>query len=72
MDNFQLYDNVENEDNLLVVMKTYEAPLQFLKEIGDELKSRNYEGKIIIDQLLHSGNTEERFIICSFSNNSFI
>ena len=43
-------------------MKTSEPPFDYLAEIEASLRERCYIGVVMIDELLHSGNTEERFI----------
>lgn len=72
MGNFDVFKVDDNMFELLVVMKTCEPPLDFLPEIGEYLKEIKYKGFIAIDQMLHSGNTEERFIVAFYDGEDFI
>lgn len=69
MDNFEII--VLKEKNILIVMKTGEPPFDFLEEMEVALTDINYKGDVIIDELLHSGNNDERFIIGYFDGNKF-
>ena len=62
MNNFDMIVISEKKENILVVMKTSEPPFDYLAEIEALLRERRYIGVVMIDELLHSGNTEERFI----------
>lgn len=68
------YDIVKLEDQnaILVIMHTCDSPFDYLPEIAWELKKLNYSGVVIFDELLHSGNNEERFINCVFNEEDFI
>ena len=61
----------DHNNNILVVMKTSEPPFDFLAEIEASLRDRRYIGAVMIDELLHSGNTEERFIYGYFNGREF-
>lgn len=56
---------------LLIQTLVSESPFDFLSEIQDELSSISFSGSVIIDELLHSGNNEERFIGCEFKDGAF-
>ena len=62
MNNFDMIVISEKKENILVVMKTSEPPFDYLAEIEALLRERRYIGVVMIDELLHSGDTEERFI----------
>ena len=62
MNNFDMIVIREEKENILVVMKTSEPPFDYLAEIEASLREKHYIGVVMIDELLHSGNTEERFI----------
>ena len=62
MNNFDMIVISEEKENILVVMKTSEPPFDYLAEIEASLREKHYIGVVMIDELLHSGNTEERFI----------
>ena len=68
METFEL---VEEKENILVVMKTSEPPFDYLAEIEASLREKHYIGVVMIDELLHSGNTEERFIQGYFDGAKF-
>lgn len=64
--------NLDDQDiKILVVMKTSDSPFDFVKELQEQLKMIGYSGLFIIDELLHSGNNEERFISGFFDGDSF-
>ena len=71
MNNFEIIKLNNEEDNILIVMKTSEPPFDFLSEMEEALRNIQYLGYVTIDELLHSGNTEERFIQGFFNGNSF-
>ena len=71
MNNFEIIKLNNVEDNILIVMKTSEPPFDFLSEMEEALRNIQYLGYVTIDELLHSGNTEERFIQGFFNGNSF-
>lgn len=71
MADFEIFQTEEREFGIVIVMKTCEAPLGYVSEISKCLKSFNYKGSVLIDQLLHSGNTGERFIGAMFDGERF-
>lgn len=71
MNTFDIIMVNEQKENILVVMKTSEPPFDFISEIESSLREKHYVGTVIIDELLHSGNTEERFIRGYFDGNKF-
>lgn len=64
--------NLTHSNSMLVIIKTSESPFQYINDIEKSLEDIGYEGNVIIDQLLHSGNNEERFIGCYITNNKFV
>lgn len=71
MNNFEII-KLNNEDvKILVVMKTSDSPFEFLDDIQEQLRELKFSGKVLIDELLHSGNTDERFIRGYFNGASF-
>lgn len=68
----KMYDIIKLE-NLeyagLVIMCNANSPIDSLSSIYTELKDKNVEGKILIDEILHVGNTDKRFISFEFRNN---
>ena len=69
MENFYM---IETDDrNIIILMCTCESPFDYLQEITKELNKISFTGTVIIDELLHSGNSEERFINGYFENGDF-
>lgn len=71
MKNFDII-TLEKQNIVLVLILDCESPFDHLQEIAEELKCNKYEGTVVFDELLHSGNNDERFIICNFADGSFI
>lgn len=71
MVNFDAIKMENSKFQIIIVMKTSEPPLDFLPEIAHFLKFNDFSGAIVIDQLLHSGNSNERFIGCYFDGKGF-
>ena len=71
MNNFDTIIISEETENVLVVMKTSEPPFDYLTEIEASLWERHDVGTVMIVELLHSGNTEVRFIHGYFDGNQF-
>lgn len=62
---------LEQQNTLLILICTCESPFTYLPEIKYELDKIGFSGTIIFDELLHSGNNEERFISCTFEGGNF-
>lgn len=71
MKNFDII-TLEKQNIVLVLILDCESPFHYLQEIGEELKRNKYMGTVIFDELLHSGNNDERFIICNYAEGDFI
>lgn len=71
MKNFEIVNLNEEVAKILVVMKISESPFDFAADIQEQLKMIGFCGIIVIDELLHSGNNEERFISGFFDGNTF-
>ena len=56
-----IFTSGESFDALVTICNS-DAPLQYLANIEKELINRNFTGSILIDQILHVGNSDERFI----------
>ncbi len=70
MENFSII-RLNTNNKILILIKTCESPFEYIKEISDELSEMRFDGTVIIDELLHSGNNFERFITCKFQNDEF-
>lgn len=69
----KMYDVIKLEDseyNSLVIMCNANSPIDYLSSIYTELKEKNAHGKIIIDEILHVGNTNKRFISFELDSNA--
>ena len=71
MNNFEILKIDDEKYNILVVMKTYEAPFLYLMELATVLKKLEYIGVVLIDELIHSGNNNDRFIKGYFDGDNF-
>lgn len=61
---------LENEPlySYLVIMCTSHSPYDYINDISQKLDTSK-SGFILIDQILHVGNTEKRFISFQFNGN---
>ena len=71
MNNFDIINLDDSDIKILVIMKTSGSPFDFVDELQEKLKMIGFSGIFIIDELLHSGNNKERFIIGFFDGDSF-
>lgn len=71
MNNFEITVLKKEKENILIFMKTSEPPFDFLEEMEAALTNIHYKGNVVIDELLHSGNNDERFITGYFDGNRF-
>lgn len=71
MNNFEITVLKKEKENILIFMKTSEPPFDFLEEMETALTDIHYKGNVVIDELLHSGNNDERFITGYFDGNRF-
>lgn len=55
----------------IIIETICEPPTSLLEKIGNELKRKNISGEILIDALLYSGNSNERFIKANFIDGKF-
>lgn len=53
-------DNMEYD--VLLVMCNANSPMDYLTEIDNDIKEEKIKGNILIDEILHVGNTDKRFI----------
>lgn len=51
-----------------IICLTFESIVNYLSEIESAPEMFTYSGKVLIDQLLVTGNGDNRFIECSFLN----
>lgn len=58
----------DKEYSALIIGIAHESPLSYLETLEDELKNNDIEGNILIDCLLHNGNSKDRFIKIYFDD----
>lgn len=71
MKNFEII-NLAVSNRILVLIYTSESPFSYIKEIANSLEEISFDGTVIIDELLHSGNNDERFIGCIYKDGEFL
>ena len=55
----------------LVIMCSANSPFDYIEEIKCDLVKCDAKGIVIIDQILHVGNTNKRFISMKYENGDF-
>ena len=67
------YDIIEfkNDYKYVVLATSYENPMDELENIEDELKAKEYSGRVLFDLLLCNGMNSNRFIEMNFDGNYF-
>lgn len=66
MGNFFFESVQENGYNGFLLWLSSESILEHLGEIKEYLKNRNFCGKIVVDQLFLTGNSNNRFACCEY------
>lgn len=56
---------------VLITLFNSDSPLEYLQEIEKRLMSEKIYGNVLIDQILHVGNTQERFLSIYIDQNGF-
>lgn len=54
--------NNDSQYACLILLCNANSPYDYLEQIADELVKIKVGGEILIDQILHSGNNQKRFI----------
>jgi hypothetical protein len=62
MNDYVIIENPQDDFAALVILCTSDSPLSFTKQLENDLKCKNISGRILVDQILHVGNNEDRFI----------
>lgn len=70
-DEFEIVYPKGNGGPALVIMKASEPPFSLLTELQEALRTARYVGPVLIDQLLHTGNSDARFVSGFFDEESF-
>ena len=71
MNEFDFIFLEKKENTILILMKTSESPLDYINEMEVALENISFFGNVVIDELLHSGNNDERFIAGYFNGRKF-
>lgn len=71
MNDFEIINLEETELKILIIMKTCDSPFDYMDELQEQLRMIKFSGTFMIDELLHSGNNDERFISGFFDGDSF-
>ena len=66
---YEILDINDIEYKNLIIICNANSPLEYLEDICSDLTKRNIEGKILIDEILHVGNNDKRFIEFMFKPN---
>ncbi len=70
MENYVLKKVNQNSIEYLVFGTSVESPLFCITEIAKKL-DENKEAKVLFDQLLQTGNSDNRFLMIEFKNGNF-
>lgn len=71
MSNFIIKEiNKDGYDRFLLCL-SFDSLLSYLGSIESSLKAVSDSGKVLIDQLLITGNNDNRFLSCDFSHGKF-
>lgn len=54
--------NIDSKYECMVVLCNSHSPYDYLEYISNDIADISSTGKILIDQFLHTGNTNKRFI----------
>lgn len=71
MSSYKIEEVNDFKYKLIIFSTDYISPIDYLSEIEDYLKTKNYLGEIIFDLLLVNGNSENRFIEAFFNGEKF-
>ena len=61
-----------DEFEIYIVCLSFESIANYLEKISQEDLIQNSKGKILIDQLLITGNGKNRFLLCEFDRGNII
>lgn len=71
MDEYAILKTNAEDYSRMVLCLSSESLLTYIKEIEQTLAEDNLDGKVLIDQLLITGNGSNRFMSISFSHGKF-
>lgn len=69
MKNYNIINLDKNEQyRFYVIISSSISPLAFLQNILEDISNYNQDGNILIDQILHVGNNDKRFICIDYKS----
>lgn len=68
MRNFEI---IKRGHYIFIQSTSYNNPINNLDQIAKELRKNRYEGSVVFDLLLATGNTSNRFLLTKFTNRKF-
>lgn len=67
MKEYIISHDVKNDYDGMILCLSYESIFSYLHSIETETLVKNSTGELLIDQLLITGNTENRYISCMYN-----
>lgn len=71
MNDYNIFYSVGETYKVLITIFNSDSPLEYLPEIEKKLLSEKIYGNVLIDQILHVGNTQDRFLALCIDENGF-
>ena len=72
MENYVLHQLNNDQYDYLILNLTYESILNYIDQLENDQLFRKKSGKLLVDQLLVTGNGRNRFIACEFRDGKII
>ncbi len=63
MNKYEIIKTPQMDYSALVILYTSDSLFFFVNELIEDLEAKNISGNVLIDQIMHSGNNDERFIL---------
>lgn len=71
MSEYNIFYLVDETYKVLITIFNSESPLEYLPEIEKKLLDEKVYGNVLIDQILHVGNSQERFLAICIDKDGF-
>lgn len=65
------FEIIKRGNYMFIQSVSYNNPINNLDLVAKELRKYKYEGNVIFDLLLSTGNTSNRFLVSKFLNKNF-
>lgn len=72
MDSFRIKYLKDEPYTVMVIGISYDSSIMYIDELTEILRANKVSGKVLIDSLLRTGNSYNRFIEILFDGNKFI